>query len=736
MLTIHANISIAACLLTGLTQAQLHAQHVPLDVGQTVSGYQDDFNGTVRNAQWVAHGPGGDLYLQDNGVLRATTSAGDPNHLLYEASGYNDAEQEVLARIRFITFTGGANPRGGISVGINPDSSQGNNFMFRDWNNQAIDGQTRHLRLLDDFRAWGPGTPVDWKENTWYWLRLRQTASSTASGNNIQGKVWLADGTVSEPADWQLSWGRNDRGGFAGIAGSSGGGTEEFEVDYLLIKAEGLPSIKVNPSAFSGQFTQIPVIRLIAHPRDATVEKGRTATFTVEATASAAPSYQWQKAASGSTNFADIAGAASMSYTTPVLTEADNGAQYRAVISIPGLSRASNAATVITDVTKPTVLSARTLGDPNKVTVVFSEPVRSNASRANFTIDNGIDVTGARPGTDPAVYELTTSAITLGKTYKLTVNGVQDLIGNDIQAASQITLNLFVELPVDFGQTVNGFQDDFTGAARDPNWVAVGPGGDLYEQANGVLKVTASMGDPNHLLYAAPGYNDATQEVLAHIRIKAFGQGDGPRGGIGVGVNADNSQGIELHFRNSDFNETGTRFRLLDDLRAWGPAIQTKWTTNAWFWLRLRQTSSSTAAGTNIHAKVWLADGSVPEPANWQAGWSRAGRTGLAGITGSSGGGAEEFDVDYVLIKAAGLPSIKVAPAPFALVGPRPEPEPGASRFTRLAKLADNRLVLEWTGSGVFEEADNIAGPWTAVAGAASPRTITASGTRKFYRLR
>src|SRR4030095_10559354 len=51
--------------------------------------------------------------------------------------------------------------------------------------------------------------------------------------------------------------------------------------------------------------------------------------------------------------------------------------------------------------------------------------------------------------------------------------------------------------PIDVGQTVNGFQDDFTGAARDPNWVFLGPGGDLYEQANGILRITVNEGDPN-----------------------------------------------------------------------------------------------------------------------------------------------------------------------------------------------------------------------------------------------
>src|SRR5207247_3319375 len=43
--------------------------------------------------------------------------------------------------------------------------------------------------------------------------------------------------------------------------------------------------------------------------------------------------------------------------------------------------------------------------------------------------------------------------------------------------------------PAEYGRTVNGFQEDFTGATRDPNWKPIGPGGDHYVQEDGVLKV-------------------------------------------------------------------------------------------------------------------------------------------------------------------------------------------------------------------------------------------------------
>ncbi|MCI0538315.1 MAG: immunoglobulin domain-containing protein, partial [Verrucomicrobiales bacterium] len=672
-----------------------------------------------------------DAYEQTGGLLKVTVVGDNPGldtHLLYSAQGYSDTVQEVLARIRITNFGRGDAARCGIAVAVNSDDSQGINLHFRDNNQDGVPG--RQFKLLDDRRAWGPrGYDLDWENNTWYWLRLRQTGPDAPA--NLNGKVWLADGTVPEPDQWQLNWGRDGRVGLAGIVGSSIDGISDFEVDYILIKADGLPSTKVAPSAFGFG----PFINITQQPSDAVVPPGQNVTLTVAATGSSATTFQWQRANAGSSNFTDVSGATAATLTIPSPSEADNGVKYRAMVSVPGLNKPSREAVIITDVTPPTLVSARTLGDPNKVTVVFSEALAAIGAEASFSIDNGITVSGMAAGPTANVIELTTSSIVLGNAYNLTVSGVKDLFNNVILPDSKIPINLFVELPLDFGQTVNGFQDDFTGAVRDPNWVANGPAGDLYAQAGGVLTVTATVSDPNHLLYMAPGYSGSAQEVLARIRIKTFGAGDYPRGGIGVGVNGDTGQGIEMHFRNSDFGQDGTRFRLLDDLRAWGPAIETKWTFNTWFWVRLRQTGSTTEAGPNISAKAWLGDGTAAEPAEWQATWGRAERTGFAGITGSSTTGAEgieEFEVDYILIKADGLPSTKVASTSFSLVGPAPT----ELEFTAVTKTTGGQILLEWIGAGTLEQADSATGPWTVVTPAASPFTITVSGPAKFYRLR
>ena len=290
----------------------------------------------------------------------------------------------------------------------------------------------------------------------------------------------------------------------------------------------------------------------------------------------------------------------------------------------------------------------------------------------------------------------------------------------------------------------------FTGATRDPNWQAFVPGGDRYEQADGLLYVSTSVGDPNHLLYMKPGYSNDVQEVLARIRVTAFqANNDYPRGGLAVGVQtntADVSRGLNLHFRDStQDNIPGRQFKFLDDLRAWGPAglrtnispqITPGWTNNVWYWLRMRLDPKADKTNS-LYGKVWVADGATPEPADWQMKWSDSAmqkplRKGFAGIAGSSvdasGNGLGHFEVDYILIKAAGLPEITVDFKPLG-------PPPTVPEFTGVTKVSTNKFQLEWIGAATLEQADTVIGPWTAVPAASALGIITASGAEKFYRL-
>ncbi|MBW2256991.1 MAG: VCBS repeat-containing protein [Deltaproteobacteria bacterium] len=91
-----------------------------------------------------------------------------------------------------------------------------------------------------------------------------------------------------------------------------------------------------------------------------------------------------------------------------------------------------NLAVTLGDVEAPVIDSVFSLGDPHRVTVVFSErvdPVTSQQA-GNFAVSGGIIVSAALLEGDGRTVTLTTSELSEAVTYTLTVNAVEDLAGN------------------------------------------------------------------------------------------------------------------------------------------------------------------------------------------------------------------------------------------------------------------------------------------------------------------
>ncbi|MBN2445188.1 MAG: Ig-like domain-containing protein [Phycisphaerae bacterium] len=76
----------------------------------------------------------------------------------------------------------------------------------------------------------------------------------------------------------------------------------------------------------------------------------------------------------------------------------------------------------------PELVGAGAAGSPNLVTVDFSEPLDPATAQnpANYTIDNGVGVTGAVLEADEATVTLTTTVLSEGVTYTLMVSNVMD----------------------------------------------------------------------------------------------------------------------------------------------------------------------------------------------------------------------------------------------------------------------------------------------------------------------
>ena len=95
-------------------------------------------------------------------------------------------------------------------------------------------------------------------------------------------------------------------------------------------------------------------------PQAAIALVGQTATFTVTATGLGI-TYQWQSMAPGG-SFANIAGATSSSYTTPTTALADNGKQFRCVVTNAQGSVTSNPATLSVISPGTSFVTSKTLG--------------------------------------------------------------------------------------------------------------------------------------------------------------------------------------------------------------------------------------------------------------------------------------------------------------------------------------------------------------------------------------
>ncbi|MBM3846799.1 MAG: hypothetical protein FJ405_11025, partial [Verrucomicrobia bacterium] len=201
-----------------------------------------------------------------------------------------------------------------------------------------------------------------------------------------------------------------------------------------------------------------------AFPTNLTLAEGREARLSAAAANNSPISYQWQL------NGVDIPGATTSSFViNPLEVLPNNGQRYRCILS--NSVRTTNTAevllTVLADLTPPTVAQIL-YTQSTRLIVRFSEPLLpASATRADqYVLDGGVSVLSAVMASDSSVV-LTTSPMTYGSTYKLSVSGIQDRIRspNTITPGTQVSF-LAVE-----------FNPSDIGAVTTPSTSTLVPGG-------------------------------------------------------------------------------------------------------------------------------------------------------------------------------------------------------------------------------------------------------------------
>lgn len=472
----------------------------------------------------------------------------------------------------------------------------------------------------------------------------------------------------------------------------------------------------VDPSGASITFT--------TQPQSATIELQKTVTLQAAATGTSlyggTVAYQWQSAPKGSSTWTDIAGATSASYTTPVLTAADDGKQYRVLGSVPGYSQASSVATlsVVTDVAAPVPTAAAlpsNTGNTVDVGVSFNEAVDAASAglQANYSLSKGtLQSVTYYPKSTSALLKV--SGLNPGDAAVVTVKNVADSIGNKISSAdAPFTVSSKMKWGVVGGNEVglgnyvipvgaDGFDVYSDGIAE---WAS-------YDEA--VLVFEEITGDFDKKVRVE--YQDASSQ-WARAGLIA-------RDVTNFGVDRTRQEGGEAgRYQKVHVNPTGAT------MTGPGTAGNNAWEGNQ----RLETGAATTSAG----------GGGVPQYPN---AWCRLQRQGDTFTIYRSDDGANWTQLGT---------STFTGTTPAKLyVGIDYSPENGnvteeASRAVWVAKfrqygdtfgavaptigVAKSATGITVTFTGSLESADAVTGPWTAVSGP-SPVTVPTTGSGKFYR--
>src|ERR1700674_303533 len=214
-------------------------------------------------------------------------------------------------------------------------------------------------------------------------------------------------------------------------------------------------------------------------PANQTVTAGQTATFTVVAAGTAPLSYQWQK------NGANIAGATSASYTTPVTATTDSGSTFRVVVTNTAGTVTSAAATLTVNPPPAPAIQV------SPTSINFGNAVVSTSSSQTLIITN----TGTAT--------LTISQVTASGSAMFSVSGFS--LPLSVNAGKQTTITATF-LPTSVG-SVSGAISIVSNAPTSPTSVGLSGTGIAATLTLGISPTSLSFGN------VTTGTSSASQTV-------------------------------------------------------------------------------------------------------------------------------------------------------------------------------------------------------------------------------
>lgn len=461
-----------------------------------------------------------------------------------------------------------------------------------------------------------------------------------------------------------------------------GGGGDNGEVAWRLV-GDTTPAANLGPirgAVLQGKGDPVgAVVNITQQPANATATAYKTATFTVAADVSSpyiaadAAFYQWYR------NDTIIPGATAATYTIPVVQPGDNGAKYKAMVGVPGKTATSAEATLtVTPNLPPAVVSVEGSDAFTTATVKFDQPVTapSATTAGNYTLDKGVTVSAAAL-VDQFTVRLTTSRQAENTAYTLTINNVQNLGGTAVVPNTTVRLNSWALVP-----------------RRARAEVFTGIGGTAVQ---GLLDDPKYPNSPDQIRYVAgltfgePSFGDTWGDNFG-TAIKAV-------------VKPTQSGQYRFFVRSDDASQLFINPSGADIPAATGTPVAFENGCCAAFQEPPNERTSepiTLTAGQSYGVLFLVKEGGGGD---WgQVGWRREGDTTAAGSLPAIQDAAYWY----------GPPATEVGPLAISLSGGN----------------------VSITYQGTLQSAPAITGPWTDVAGAASPYSTAASAAQLYFRSR
>jgi Immunoglobulin domain len=166
-----------------------------------------------------------------------------------------------------------------------------------------------------------------------------QPANQTVNAGQQATFAVVATGTPAPSYQWRKN-SKNIDGATSANYKTPGASFSDNGAKFDVVVSNSAGSITSSAATLTVDATTAVKPTIVTQPSNQTVTVGQTATFTVVAAGTPAPTYQWQK------DGANISGATSATYVTPATGSNDSGTNFDVVVSNSAGNVTSNSATL------------------------------------------------------------------------------------------------------------------------------------------------------------------------------------------------------------------------------------------------------------------------------------------------------------------------------------------------------------------------------------------------------